>query len=256
MVTLDFGTLLAGQVFAFMLVFARVGAAFMLLPGIGEPYVLARARLLLACAFTLLLLPLLQERLPAMPAATGQVLALLFIELTVGLFFGTIMRVLLSALEQAGMLISMQIGLSNASLFNPAFATQGTLPGALLSTAAVLLLFMTGMESILLGGLVGTYEVFKPGAPLELGDMAATMAQLTGKSFALGLQMAVPFVLIGLLMFVPLGVMNRLMPQLQVLVVALPLQVGVGLLLFGLTLSTMLLFWLRQFEDTLLSLWR
>ena len=211
---------------------------------------------LLACGFTLLLLPLLQERLPTMPAATGAVLALLFIEVTVGLFFGTVMRVLLSALEQAGMLISMQIGLSNASLFNPAFATQGTLPGALLSTAAVLLLFMTGMENILLGGLVGTYDVFKPGAALELGDMADTMARLTGQSFSLGLQMAVPFVLIGLLMFVPLGVMNRMMPQLQVLVVALPLQVGVGLLLFGLTLSTMLLFWLHQFEDTLLSLWR
>ena len=66
--------------------------------------------------------------------------------------------------------------------------------------------------------------------------------------------MAIPFVLIGLLLFVPLGVMNRLMPQLQVLVVAMPLQVGVGILLFGLTITTLLLFWLRQFEGSVHAL--
>lgn len=248
--------LLSGEVFAFMLVFSRVGTAYMLLPGIGEPYVLARSRLMLAFATTFLLVPVLQPDLPKMPQEVAVMLRLLFIEVVVGLFFGTLLRFLLSALEGAGYIISMQIGLSNASLFNPAFATQGTLPGALLSTVAILLLFLSGMEKMLLGGLLGTYGVFKPGVSLQFGDMAYTVAELTGKVAALGLQMAIPFVLIGLLMFVPLGVMNRMMPQLQVLTVAMPLQVGVGLLVFGLTISTMLLFWLQEFESTLHALLR
>lgn len=254
--SIDLGALLSGQIFAFMLIFARIGTAFMLMPGIGEPYVLSRARLLLALAVTLLLLPILQPLLPKLPDQIGEMFRLLFIEVLVGLFFGTILRFLLSALEQAGFIISLQIGLSNASLFNPAFATQGTLAGAMLSTVAVLLLFISGMEQVLLDGLFRTYDLFRPGVSLQLGDMAETMARLTAQVALIGLQMAIPFVLIGLLTYVPLGIMNRMMPQLQVLTVAMPLQIGVGLMLFGLTISTMLLFWLRQFESVLHNLLR
>lgn len=252
--SVDLNELLSGQVFAFMMIFARVGTFFMLMPGIGEPFVLSRARLMIALAVTLLLLPVLGPDLPKQPAAVGSMLHLLVIEMIVGLFFGTFLRFLLSALEEAGHMISMQIGLSNAALFNPAFATQGSLPGAMLSTVAVLLLFSPDMQRMLLGGLVSTYGLFRPGVTPEFGDMAQTLSQTAVKVAMIGLQMAIPFVLIGLLLFVPLGVMNRLMPQLQVLVVAMPLQVGVGLLLFGLTITTMLLFWLRQFESNVHAL--
>ena len=252
--SVDLNELLSGQVFAFMMIFARVGTFFMLMPGIGEPFVLSRARLMIALAVTLLLLPVLEPDLPKQPAAVGTMLHLLVIEMIVGLFFGTFLRFLLSALEEAGHMISMQIGLSNAALFNPAFATQGSLPGAMLSTVAVLLLFSPDMQRMLLGGLVSTYGLFRPGVTPEFGDMAQTLSQTAVKVAMIGLQMAIPFVLIGLLLFVPLGVMNRLMPQLQVLVVAMPLQVGVGLLLFGLTITTMLLFWLRQFESSVHAL--
>jgi flagellar biosynthesis protein FliR len=252
--SVDLNELLSGQVFAFMMIFARVGTFFMLMPGIGEPFVLSRARLMIALAVTLLLLPVLGPDLPMQPAAVGTMLHLLVIEMIVGLFFGTFLRFLLSALEEAGHMISMQIGLSNAALFNPAFATQGSLPGAMLSTVAVLLLFSPDMQRMLLGGLVSTYGLFRPGVTPEFGDMAQTLSQTAVKVAMIGLQMAIPFVLIGLLLFVPLGVMNRLMPQLQVLVVAMPLQVGVGLLLFGLTITTMLLFWLRQFESSVHAL--
>ena len=252
--TVDIGALLSGQIFAFILVFARVGTVFMLMPGIGEPFVLARARLLLAVATTLLLVPVLAPNLPKMPEQVGEIARLLFIEIAVGLFFGTILRLLLSALETAGLLISIQIGLSNATMFNPAFATQGTLPGALLSTVAVLLLFMTGMEEMLIGGMVGTYDAFKPGVALIFEDFAALMAQLMSKVFTLSAQLAMPFFMVGLLTYVPLGVMNRLMPQLQVLSVAMPLQIWAGLMIFALTITTMMIFWLEQFDQILRTL--
>ena len=252
--TVDLGALLSGQVFAFVLIFARVGTTFMLLPGIGEPFVQARARLLLASAVTLLLVPLLGPSLPKMPEQVGELARLLTLEIVVGIFFGTILRMLLSALETAGLFISIQIGLSNATLFNPAFATQGTLPAALLSTVAVLLLFMTGLEEMLINGMVGTYDVFKPGVPIIFEDLAGVMAQMMSKVFALAAQMSLPFFIVGLLTYVPLGMMNRLMPQLQVLAVAMPMQIGIGLSIFGLTITTIMMFWLDQFSQILQSL--
>ncbi|MGB4101703.1 MAG: flagellar biosynthetic protein FliR [Alphaproteobacteria bacterium] len=252
--TFDIGALLSGHVFGFVLVFARVGTVFMLLPGIGEPFVMARARLLLAVATSFLLLPVMAPDLPKMPEHIAEIARLLFIEVIVGLFFGTILRFLVSALETAGLLISMQIGLSNATMFNPAFATQGTLPGAMLSTIAVLLLFMTGMEEMLLRGMVGTYDTFKPGVPLIFEDIAGMMAQLMSKVFALAVQLAIPFLMVGLLTYVPLGVMNRMMPQLQVLAVAMPLQIWVGLIILAVTIATIMMYWLEQFDQILRTL--
>jgi flagellar biosynthesis protein FliR len=254
--SIDLGALFSGQIFAFMLIFARLGAAFMLMPGIGEPYVLSRARLGLALGTTLLLLPVLSPSLPAQPEDLAAVARLLFIEVTVGLFFGTILRFLMAALEEAGLIISIQAGLSNASVFNPALASQGTLPGAMLGAAAILLLFTTGLDKLLLGGLVATYELFKPGVSLPIADMSDTIAHLTAEMARIGFQIALPFVLIGLLTQVPLGLMNRMMPQLQVLTLAMPLQIGVGLLIFGLTISAMLLFWLERFEAILYEILR
>lgn len=252
--TLDLNELLSGQVFAFLMIFARLGSAFMLFPGIGEPFVAARVRLVFALAICFLLLPVLGGAMPASSSQPAEILRLMGQEIMVGLFFGTMLRFLISALETAGSVISMQIGLSNASVFNPAMATQGTLPSAMLGAVGIVLLFVTGFEDMLIRGLLGTYEVFVPGQPLLMSDMSESIARLAGRVFALGLEIAAPFLVIGLLMMVALGLMARLMPQLQMLILALPLQICTGLALFGITLSGIMLYWLQSFQRELQGL--
>jgi flagellar biosynthesis protein FliR len=251
---LDLNDLLGGQVFAFILIFSRIGAAMMLFPGIGESYVSARTRLIFALMLSAIIMPLVGDTLPKMPTQPAQVVMLLGVEVMVGLFFGTIIRMLLSALEVAGTIISMQIGLSNASIFNPALATQGTLTGAMLGAMAITIIFSTGLEVALLRGLVGTYEAFVPGAPIMLGDVQDVITKTVARSFALGAEMAAPFLIVGVLMSVAFGVISRLMPQIQIFTLTMSLQVGAGLALFALTLAGIMLYWLQQTGSTLQSL--
>lgn len=233
--------------FAALLVFARIGTAMMLLPGFGEVYVPQRYRLLFALILSALMLPILAPLLPALPANPSDLVLILGAEIAVGLFIGTLTRIVLSGLETAGQVVSLQAGLSNAVIFNPMAATQAPIPSALYSALGVLLLFLTDLHHLMLRGLLDSYMIFAPGKLPPVGDLSQTVAHAAAGSFRLALEMAAPFVAIGTLFFVGLGLIGRLVPQLQLLFVTQPLQIVGGLLLFALVITASMGWFLDTF---------
>lgn len=244
------------QFWAILLVFVRVGAAFMTLPAIGEAFVGTQWRLILAALVSFLVAQTLGNEVPPEPTNAVALAILLAQEAIVGFFIGGIARALMSTLENAGTMIAQQTGLSNATMFNPTMSSQGTLPGALMGWLGLLMLFATDMHHLLLSSVSDSYAVFRIGAPLPLEDMAWTVARVVQESFSIGMRMAAPFFVAGLVFSLALGLINKLAPQVQVFFVMLPAQVGLGLILFSLTLSAMMLFWMRFFEQTLLDVLR
>lgn len=242
-------TLFADQIFTWLLVFARLGSAFMVLPAIGDAFVSARTRLLLALAVTVLVAPVLKDQLPAEPQQVLALAMLIIGEITIGIFLGSVGRLLIGALEVAGTVIATQSGLANAQMFNPAMATQGSLPGALLGWLGLLLIFITDMHHLLIMAVVDSYTLFVPGAPLPIDGMADMVGRLVSKSFLIGIQMAAPFLITGMLFGLALGLLNKLAPQIQVFFLFMSTQVALGLFLFAITLSAMMMFWLGHFES-------
>jgi flagellar biosynthesis protein FliR len=224
--------------FAALLVFARIGSAMMLLPGFGEVYVPQRYRLLFALIFSGLLLPVLAPVLPRLPASPAELVLVLGGELVIGVFIGTMTRLILAALQIAGQIVSLQMGLSNAQVFNPMEASQDSIPSAFYAVLGVLLIFITNTHHLMLRGLVDSYAVFVPGHLPPVEDLSQTVAHAVAASFRLGIEMAAPFIVLGTVFFVGLGLIARLVPQLQVLFVTQPLQIMGGLLLMGLIAAT------------------
>ncbi len=240
--------LLGEQLFVWLLVFARVGTAFSVMPTIGDAFVSARTRLLFSLAVSVLVAPILNDRMPAMPTNVFSLLVLMVGEMAVGIFLGTVARLLMGALEVAGSIIALQAGLANAQMFNPAMASQGSLPGALMGWLGLLLIFITNLHHLLIMAVVDSYATFVPGAPIPIDDMANVVGQLVSKSFLLGVQMAAPFLISGMLFALALGLLNKLAPQIQVFFLFTSIQVALGLFMFALTLAAMMMFWLTHFE--------
>ena len=167
--------LLPVEAFPVLLVFARVGAALMLLPGFGDLYVPQRWRLLLAVALSLLVASVVGPSLPRLPTSPATLLALLFGEIVAGLFLGTVARLLLAALETAGQIVSLQLGLSAATVFNPAAAQQGAVTGAFLMMLGTLLVFLTDAHYLMIRAVVDSYALFTPGTTPAFGDFADAM---------------------------------------------------------------------------------
>jgi flagellar biosynthesis protein FliR len=243
---------LPANLFAAFLIFSRIGAAMMLLPGFGELYVPQRFRLLLALMMAGLLTPVLAPMLPPMPASPSALAVTILGEVVIGVFIGTLARMLVAALEMAGMMISLQTGLSAASMFNPlADQVSSPLPSALYGMLGVVLIFVTDLHHLLLRAAVESYGLFTPGALPPVGDLTDTVTKFVAGSFRLAFEMAAPFIVVGLVFFVALGIVARLVPQLQVLFIAQPLQILGGLGLFAVVLVTGMRWFLTAFVQQL-----
>ncbi len=243
--------ILPAEIFAVALVFCRIGAAVMLMPGIGENFISPQARLLFALALAVLITPVVRAGLPALPATMGPFVGLVVGEVIIGLFFGTIARIMILTLETAGFIIAFQSGLASAQVFNPGIAQQGSLPGALLSFLGLVLLFQTNLHHLFLAAAMDSYTLFQPGRPLPVQDMSDFIARLVTTSFRVAVQIAAPFLVIFTLFNVGLGILARLMPQLQIFFLALPAQLMLGLLLFAVTLHAGLTWFMQYYEGTL-----
>ena len=127
------------QVLAFLIVFTRVAAAVMILPGIGEAFVPIRVRLLFALLLTVVVSPLIASSLPPEPKTLAALFKLLFFEIVVGIYLGMVARIMLLTLDTVGRIIGLTIGMANAEVFNPSISSQASLPGLLLTTMGVMI---------------------------------------------------------------------------------------------------------------------
>lgn len=243
--------IIVGNIFAFMLIFMRIGCALMVMPGIGDSFVSPNVRLLFAVAFSFVLMPLLTVNgLPKVPAGTVDFLGLLISEAVIGLFIGTIMRILITSLDTAGTIISIQAGFSNAMIFNPVTATQGSVTGALYSMLGVTLLMAMNFHHYMLAGVVESYEVFPANGHLpDMGGMLDVITRSVSAAFRIGVQLSLPFIVVGTLIQVGFGVLSRLMPQVQIFFLAMPLQIAITLVIIAVSLSAGMMFWLEGYQS-------
>ena len=250
--TADDSALLAalpGWAFAFVLVLARVAAAFMLLPGLGEAEIPAPVRAGLAVAFTLVLLPVIAPDLPAMPAEGLPALLAVIGEVLIGLWLGWLARLLMLALPIAGQIIAGVIGLANVLQPDALLGPQSTALARLFGLAAPVAIMAAGLHALPLAALEGSYHVLPPysaagGWQLPAGDAAEAIVAAVSGSFSLALRLAAPFVVAAIVWNLALGLLSRLVPQLQIYFAAMPGQIAGGILLLGLLGGAVLTAWL------------
>jgi flagellar biosynthetic protein FliR len=102
-----------------------------------------------------------------------------------------------------------------------------------MSILALTVMFAADMHHLLLRAVADSYVVFPAGSPIDPGEFAAAATTMVSRSFSLGMRMAMPFFVYAILLFVGFGLVQRLMPQMQVFFVAMPLQLMLGLILLA-----------------------
>src|SRR6059058_5276463 len=222
-------SLLPALAAAFMLVFARIGAMVMLLPGFGETNIPVRIKLAIALALTLIILPLHRAAYAIDMQSLAPLTVMLVHEIVIGVVLGATARVTLAALQVAGSVIAQQMGLGFVTAVDPTQGQQGLLIGNFLTLLGMTLLFATDSHHLVIAALNESYRIFLPGELMPSGDVAA------------------PFLVFGLVFNIGLGVLARLMPAMQVYFVGVPLSIMVGFLIFAFVLTGMMATYLNYF---------
>lgn len=239
----------AQQVFAAGLVFARLGAVVMLLPGLGETFIPPRIRLAFALSLSLMLFPLVSGSVPPLPADAAGLGGAVIKELLIGLMIGGVLRLFMGSLAAAGEIVSLQTTLSFAQTANPLQAQPSATLGTFLGLIGITLIFATDLHHLFVAAIVKSYDLFPFGRAVPVADAGQLAIQTMSRSFGLGLQLAAPVVVFSLIFNIATGLVGRVMPQFQVFFVATPLNVLLGLSIFALSLGVIGIVWVDRYRD-------
>ena len=242
---------LPDQIYYAGLVFVRVGAIVMLLPGIGEAFVPPRIRLGFALLLSLCLGPIAKPALAAMPGSAGDLGGAVLKELIIGLILGGLSRYLLSALAVAGEVVSLQSTLGFAQTSNPLQAQPGTAIASFLALLGVVMIFATNLDHLFIAAIARSYTLFAPAKHVLIQDAAGVAIRAAADTFMLGIQLAAPILVFSLVFQIATGLVGRVMPQFQIFFAASPLTVLLALSIFALSLGAGSLVWLEHYRDFL-----
>lgn len=228
---LPLATWLPAEIYRLALVFCRVSAAFMLLPGLGEHAVPVRVRLLAGLAAALCIAPLAGPAVPVPGVWT--ILGAMVLEVTTGTLLGTLARLLLSAVQTAGQIIGQNIGLSNAFVFGVG-SDNAAVVGAALYVGGLAALFTLEGHHSGLRALAESYAMVPLGAPPPLAASAQVVTEMAARAFRLAMQFAMPFLALAMLFNLAMAGINRAMPAMPVFMIGAPALLMAGLQLLAL----------------------
>lgn len=239
------------EIYSFLIIFLRLGSALMVMPGFMSSYINARIRLLIAITMTIVVIPFLSKDLPPAPMETGEILRLCLFEITYGIFLGLCMQVMFQALSLAGNYGGQAIGFSNAQIFDPSFQTQSLVIGTFLSITALTVVFITDLHHLMISAVIESYQAFPVGASLPVDDFAKFLAKTLNQSFIVGFKLGSPFIAFTIIFYTGMGLVSRLMPQLNIFFLSLPLQIYLGLGVLFLTTPIIILWFTKYYEEGL-----
>jgi flagellar biosynthetic protein FliR len=172
-------------------------------------------------------------------------------EIAIGIFIGGVARLLLSAAQVAGAIIAYQMGLAFAQNVDPTQGVQSAMLASFLSVVAVTVIFALDLHHLLIAALGDSFILFPPGGSLPTGQFAALAIDVVARSFAVATQLSAPFLVFGVVFYVGLGILSRLMPQVQIFFVAMPANIFFGLLVMMLTMSAIGFWFADHFASSL-----
>ncbi len=237
------------NLYLFLMVFLRMGSAIMLMPGFTASYVSTQIRLSIALTLTVILMPIVAELIPPTPERFDTLLQYILKEITVGIFLAIVVQIMFSSLSLAGNIAGQAIGFSNAQNFNPATQNQSIIIESFFGVTALTIIFMANLHHLMLSALVDSYHLFPVGAPLPWGDLANQMSQSVNGAFVAGFKLGSPFIAFTIVFYTGMGLVSRLMPQLNIFFLSLPLQIYLGAGLLFITMPMIILWFIRYFDD-------
>lgn len=230
----------------------RLSLMIFLLPGVGERAVPVRIRLAVLLALLLAVLPVI---LPESPVPTASDLVVLLVtEALIGFALGFSCRVMIFALTVAGTVIAQSVSLSQ--ILGAGLADEGNPSVSMLLMVGGAALFVSlDLHTAMVGLFAESYEVF----PLMVSPPTDALAEWatfrTAHAFSLAISLALPFVLMGFLYTLVLGLVSQAMPQMMVTFVGVPANVLAGLVLLALSISLLFTRWVDAFAAAPLRFW-
>lgn len=229
-----------------LLIFLRATGLFLIMPVFSGSMIPGPVRIAISAILAYLLAPIFGN-FGGVPGHWFIVVLQVIHEVLTGLLMGFAVRFLLYALEMAGEIIAVQIGLSLSSNIDPVTRNQATPPNTMLLSLGTILFLVTGAYQFCLVAFARSFEIFPPSAIFEPQSINTVIAA-SGKIFLLAVQISAPLLAISFLVNMSFSVLGRAAPSLNVFMLSFPVQILAGLTVFSMTLGLTIQYILRDIQ--------
>lgn len=236
------------EIYSFLFIFFRLGGAIMFMPVFMTSYVSERQRLAMALAISLVLVPFLQNDIIIPPNNLSDFLKFSIFEITYGIFIGLFIQMLLFITNLLGNLIGTATGFANAQFFNPATQTPSIIIESFITILAITLIVTMDIHHLMISAVIDSYNIFPFGSTPPIEDMTDFFTKTISASFLFGFKLASPFVAFTIIFYSGMGLFSRLMPQLNIFFLSIPLQIYLGLGLLFITIPIIMMWFLQYFQ--------
>jgi len=230
--TAELNTLLATFLWPLSRILALVATA----PILGNPSIPVRVKLGLAIMITILVAPTVEQSLPQIDPSSGIGLIILLQQVMIGIAIGFVMRIVFVAVEMAGELIGLQMGLGFAIFFDPQNSGQIDIIGRFLGVIASLAFLAIDGHLMMIALISQSFNTLPVGSEGIADATFTTLANWGGEIFKSGLQLSLPVLTALLITNLALGILTRAAPQLNIFAVGFPLTLSIGLLVLALSM--------------------
>ena len=196
-----------------------------------------------------LIFPAVKSFVPQTSLEPIPLMLLMVKETLFGVILGFIARLILIAIQFGGTVIGYQMGFAQANILDPTSEQQVPLMAQFLNVMGILVFLAVDGHHVFLRALVRSYEVLPPGKLDFSGQTIPYVMELTGGMFVLGLKLVAPIMVVLVLSMFALGIMSRLMPQLNVLMLSFPIKIAMGLFLIGVGMNVIVSILGQEFND-------
>lgn len=241
-----------------LMVFLRVSALLAVFPIFSAPNFPVQLRLALAALLSALIAPTLPQGMPPAHDLWG-LIGMMAMEVGAGLLLGFVARLIFFALDMAGAIISVEIGLALPPSFDPMSGSSVNACGTILYYLAAMIFLGLDLHHWLLAALMKTY-VWLPLGGAHLSEICLTeVVKRTGQTFFIALQLAAPVMAVSFVVSLVFSVVGRAVPQMNVFQESFPIRTLGGLSVFGVTLQLMsehIANYLRRLPEDMLNVSR
>ncbi len=224
----------------FLLLTIRIGAIVLSLPLLNSRNIPAQLKVMLILMLSVALYPLVQTQQVVIPQRLGHLGLIVVSEMLIGLTIGFVAQILFAGIQLGGEIISQQMGLNFATIFDPQNAHQVSLIAHFQDVLAMLLFLSGSAHHWFIIAMAESLQSIPLGALSASGAVLPVILTLLGKACVIAIQLAAPVSIALLLATLVLGVIARLVPQLNVFALSFPATLGLGMVMLALALPALM----------------
>ena len=233
---------------SFFLILIRVSVILAMLPFFSARIIPILTKVGLALIISIVLFPVIENGMVEFPDNLWGMIQLVITEFIIGMILGLLVQLFFEGVRMMGQLVGFQTGFAITNILDPQTGTQVSILANMAYLAAMTMFLILNGHHILLSSMRESFEIINAGSLNLNNQIMQEMIRLSGDMFVIAVKIGSPAIAALLLTSAAFGLITKLIPQMNIMIVGFPVKIIIGLIFFGVSLNVLL-----GFMDTYLG---